>query len=147
MENALKRRFKQGESVYVVDYWGTSNGAMQALAVGAAIVKVNEKDKTFTAILYGDTYRTYSFKDYGRLIFDTFNEAARAAGKLPKPQTTVYQVIGKRVYKKLVKSIYERYTDGAFDLVVEFNKGKEVSTKEIGHSLFLSESDARESKK
>ncbi len=146
MENALKRSFKNGELVHVVDYWGTCNGS-QAFATGAEILRVNERDKTFYAVLYGDTYQTYSFKDYGRLIFDTPKEAEEAAYKLPKPKTTVYQVIGKRVYKKLVTGICGQYNDGAYDLVIELEKGKDVSTKEIGKSLFLNESDAREKSK
>lgn len=146
MGNALERSFKQGETVHVVDYWGTSNGS-QAFKAEAEILRVNEKAKTFTAVLYGDTYQTYSFEEYGRLIFDTSAEADAAAKKLPKPQTTVYQVIGKRVYKKLVTGIDGQYTDGAYDLVVNLKRGKAVSTKEIGKSLFLNESDARKSKK
>lgn len=146
MGNALERSFKQGETVHVVDYWGTVNGS-QAFATGAEILGVDEKTKTFVAVLYGDTYKTYSFEDYGRLIFDTPEESEEAAYKLPKPQTTVYQVIGKRVYKKLVTGIGEQYTDGAYDLVVYLDNGKDVSTKEIGKSLFLNESDARKSKK
>ena len=55
MTNALKRSFKEGERVYVVDYWGTSNGT-QAFEAQAEILKVDVKAKTFTAVLYGDTY-------------------------------------------------------------------------------------------
>lgn len=146
MENALKRSFKRGEVVHVVDYWGTSNGS-QAFKAEARILRVDERAKTFTAVLYGDTYQTYSFEEYGRLIFDTSAEADAAAKKLPKPQTTVYKVIGKRVYKRLVTGIGRQYADGTYDLVVHLEKGKDVSTKEIGKSLFLNESDARKSRK
>ena len=146
MTNALKRDFKKGQCVYVVDYWGTSNGT-QAFEARAEIWKVYEKKQTFLAVLYGDTYQIYSFKDYGRLVFDTSNETIEAANKLPKPQTTVYQIIGNKVYKKLALGIDGQYMDGTYDLVVRLNKGKDVSTKEIGKSLFLNESDARENKK
>ena len=142
MTNAPKRNFKKGQWFYVVDYWGTSIGT-QAFEAKAEIFTVDEKKQTFLAILYGDTCKTYSFNDYGRLIFDTSAEAIAAANKIPKPQTTVYQIIGKRLYKKLVLDIDGQYIDGTFDLVVCLNKGKNVSTKEIGHSLFLNESDAR----
>ena len=142
MANALKRSFEPGESVYVVDYWGINDGT-QAFEARAEILKVDEKTKTFTAVLYGDTYQTYSFKDYGRLIFDTSAEATEAANNLPKPKTIVYQIIGKRVYKKHVEGIGGRYTDETYDLVIRLNKGKDVSTKEIGHSLFINELDAR----
>ena len=144
MENALKRSFERGESVYVVDYWGTNNGS-QAFETSADVLSVDKENETFDAVLYGDTYQTYSFKDYGRLIFDTKKEAVAAADGLPKPKTTVYQVIGKRVYKKLVDCISGQYTDETYDLIVRLNKGKAVSTKEIGNSLFLSEADARQS--
>ena len=146
MKNALKRNFKEGQYVYVVDYWGTKNGT-QAFETGAEILEVDEKNQSFIAVLYGDTYNTYSFNDYGRLIFDTPNEAAEAADKLPKPQTTVYQVIGKRVYKKIATDIFGKYLNGVYDLVICLNRGKAISTKEIGHSLFLNEFDARKNKK
>lgn len=142
MANALKRNFEPGESVYVVDYWGTNNGT-QAFEAQAEILEVDEKAKTITAVLYGDTYQTYSFKDYGRLIFDTSADAANAANNLPKPNTIIYQKIGKRVYKKIVEGIGGEYTDETYDLVIRLNKGKDVSTKEIGHSLFINELDAR----
>ena len=142
IKNALKRSFKEGECVYVVDYWGTENGT-QAFKAKAEILKVDVKAKTFIAVLYGDTYQKYSFNDYSRLIFDTSAETVKAAGALPKPETTVYQIIDKRVYKKLVKDIGGQYIDGTFDLVIYLNKGKDVSTKEIGHSLFINELDAR----
>ena len=142
MANALKRTFQVGEHVYVVDYWGTNDGT-QAFKAQAEILKVDVTAETFTAVLYGDTYQKYSFKDYGRLIFDTSAEAVEAANNLPKPKTTVYQIIGKRVYKKVVEGVGGKYNDGTYDLVLCLNKGKDVSTKEIGHSLFINESDAR----
>ena len=144
MENVLKRSLQVGDCVYVVDYWGTKNGS-QAFEARAVVLSVDKENETFDAVLYGDTYQTYSFKDYGRLIFDTQKEAGVAADGLPKPKITVYQVIGKKVYKKLVDGISGRYTDGTYDLIVCLNKGKSVSTKEIGKSLFLSEADARQS--
>ena len=142
MSNALKRSFQVGEHIYVVDYWGTTNGT-QAFEAQAEIISVNAKTKTFTAVLYGDTYQNYSLKDYGRLIFDTSAEAIKATNNLPKPKTYLYQKIGKRIYKKIVEGIGGRYTNGTYDLVIRMNKGKDVSTKEIGHSLFINESDAR----
>ena len=142
MTNALKRCFKEGERVYVVDYWGTRNGT-QAFEAQAKILTVDVKAKTFTAVLYGDTYQKYSFKDYGRLIFDTSAEATQAANSLPRPKTRVYQIIGKKVYKKHVEGISGQYTNGTVDLVIRLNQGEDVSTKELGHSLFINESDAR----
>lgn len=145
MTNALKRDFKEGQCVYVVDYWGTING-MQGFVTRAEILEVDEKKQTFVAVLYTDTYQTYNFKDYGRLFFGTSNEAIGAVDKLPKPQTAVYQIVGNKVYKKLALGIGGQFIDGTFDLVVRLNKGKDVSTKEIGNSLFLNEFDARRNK-
>lgn len=152
MANALKRIFERGEWVYVVDYRGTNNGT-QAFDAVAEILRVDKENETFNAVLYGNTFKVYSFKDYGRLIFDTRNEAIETADKLPKPKTTVYQIIGKRVCKRLVDGIGGNYTNETFEVVVPFdlmihlNKGKAVSTKEIGHTLFLNKTDAKTSKK
>lgn len=143
MSKQCKREFKVNQTVYLVDYWGTNNGS-QAFEARAEILHVDKKNKTFNAVLYGDTYQKYSFEDYGRLIFDTAEEAAKAANKLPKPKSFVYQKIGKRVYKKTVLGIDGHYVDGVYDLKIRLNKGKDVSTKEIGISIFLNESDARQ---
>lgn len=143
MSNECKRDFKVNQTVYVVDYWGTNNGS-QAFEAQAQILKVHEEFKTFVAVLYGDTYQRYSFEDYGRLIFDTKDEAKKAANKLPKPKSIVYQIIGKRVYKKIVTGIDGHYFDDVYDLILRLNKGSAVSTKEIGISIFLNESDARQ---
>ena len=70
MSKECKRDFKVNQTVYLVDYWGTSNGS-QAFEAQAKILQVDEENKTFDAVLYGDTYQRYSFEDYGRLIFDT----------------------------------------------------------------------------
>lgn len=145
MADALKRSFQVNDYIYVVDYWGAENGT-QAFETRAEILKVDEKAETFIAVLYGDTYQRYSFQDYGRLFFDTSEEATEAANNLPKPKSIAYQVIGKRVYKKTVIGIGGRLRDkGIYDLVICLDKGKDVSTKEVGCSLFLNESDARNS--
>lgn len=99
MLTECKRTFKVNQTVYVVDYWGTDNGT-QAFEARAVIIEVDENNMTFGAILYGDTYQRYRFKDYGRLIFDTKEEAVIAANKLPKPGSFIYQRIGKKTYKK-----------------------------------------------
>ena len=70
----------------------------------------------------------------------TLKEAAEAANKLPKPLSVVYQKIGKRVYKKTVSGIGGQYVDNVYDLKTRLNKGKDISTKEIGTSIFLNES-------
>ena len=146
MANVLKRSFQSvyevGDYVYAVDYWGMNN-ATQAFVTQAEILEIDAIANTFTAVLYGDTYQKYSFKDYGRLIFDTLVKANEAADSLPKPKTTVYQIIGRKIYKKTVEGIGGQYIDGTYDLVLHLNKGKDVSIKKIGHSLFIKESDAR----
>ena len=146
MKKALKRRFEKGQHIYVVDYWYTFNGP-QAFETSSIIWKVNKKDRTFLASLYGDTFKTYSFNDYNRLFFDTLDDAAKDASKLPKPQTTVYHVIDNIIYTKLVIGIYGRYTNDTYDLFIELNNGNNISTKEIGITLFLTESDAIKNKK
>ena len=143
MSNECKRNFKVNQIVQLVDYWGASNGT-QAFEARAEILQVDKKNETFDAVLYGDTYQRYSFKDYGRLIFDTEEKATEAANKLPKPKSGVYQKIGKRVYKKVVLGINGHYVDDVYDLIICLNKGNDVSTKEIGISIFLQESDARQ---
>jgi len=143
MSKVGERDFKVNQTVYLVDYWGTNNGP-QAFKAQAKIWCIDQKKKTFDAVLYGDTYQTYSFKDYGRLIFDTEEKATEAANKLPKPKSVVYQKIGKRVYKKTVLGIGGYYVDGVYDLIIHLNKGDSISTKEIGKSIFLNESDARQ---
>ena len=78
-----KRMFHEEEEIYVVDYW-SSNLGMQAFEAYAKIYKVDPEKEIFAAVLYGDTCQTYSFKDYGRLIFDTHDEAYEAAKKSQK---------------------------------------------------------------
>lgn len=143
MSKKCKRIFKVNQTIYLVDFWGTSNGS-QAFEAHAQILHVDEEKQTFTAVLYGDTYKKYSFEDYGRLIFDTIEEATEAANKLPKPKSVVYQKIGKRVYKKTVSGIDGHYVDNVYNLKIHLNKGKDVSTKELGISIFFDESDARQ---
>ena len=143
MSKECNREFKVNQTVYLVDYWGTKNGS-QAFEVQAKILRVDKKKKNFDAVLYGDTYQKYSFEDYGRLIFDTAEEAAEAANKLPKPKSVVYQKVGKEVCKKTVLGIDGHYVDGAYDLKIRLSGGKDASTKEIGISIFLNESDVRQ---
>ena len=144
MANTLKREFKVGQYISVVDCCNTNIGT-KAIEVSAYIFAVDEAKQTFNAGQYVGPYHTYSFKDYGRLIFDNLYDASNAAEMLPKPQTNIYHVIGKRVYKKLVLGIIGQYTDGTYDLVIRLNKGKNISTKEMSRSLFINESDARRS--
>lgn len=134
-----KRDFKVKQTVYVVDCWGAEDG-MQAFEAQAKILYVDGKKRNFNAVLYGHTYKRYSFEDYGRLIFDTAEEAKEAADKLPKPKSVVYQKIDEKSYKRTVCGIYGHYVGNVYDLVIRFEDGKEVSTKEIGISIFLTES-------
>lgn len=138
-----ERTFETNEVVYVVDHWGTDIGQM-AFSARAEIIRVDESKKIFLAVLYGDTYEEYSFKDYGRLIFDTKNEADEAASKFPRPLSVVYQKDDKNVSKKTVIGIIGRYVDRILDLFIKFDDETEVSSKELGVSIFTKESDARQ---
>ena len=140
MSKECKRDFKVNQTVYLVDYWGTNNGT-QAFEAEAKILQVDEENKTFDAVLYGDTYKRYSFEDYGRLIFDTAKEANEAAGKLPKPNV-IYVNDAYTKNTGIEKSRVLHHN--VYDLIIRLNKGKDVSTKEIGISIFLNESDARQ---
>lgn len=143
MQNASNRKFKCGETVYVVDYWGG-----EAFKAEAEIIKVYPEESTFTAVLYGDTYQEYSFKDYGRLIFDTEQEAVKEAEKFPEPGSTVYQVVGNRIDKKVACWIEGAYTTSdVYDLVIQLDKEGTISSKELGHTLFVSEAEARKNTK
>ena len=146
MKGALNRDFKKGEVVYVVDYWGSDLG-MQSFEAAAEILSVNKSDETFTAVLYGDTYQTYSFNDYGRLIFDSRTEAVAAAVQMPKPGDTVFHLIGERVYTRVVRGIEGYYSDGVYDLLVIPMHGRFIPAKEIGHTLFKNRADAIAAKK
>ena len=141
MEKAPERIFKKGEYVYVVDYWGTEHGT-QAFEEEAKILYVEEEKQTFTALLYGDSYNTYSFKDYGRLIFDSRSEAIKAANSLPKPQSIVYVLINNKIYQRKVAGIKGFHENGMFDLYIRFGKEKFVSIREMGHSIFFTKEDA-----
>lgn len=146
MKNACKRNFKEGQIVYLIDCWGTNIG-MQAFAEKAEILSVDEKNQRFVALLYGDTYQKYSFKDYGRLIFDKREEASEAADKLPKPTSFVYRVKDKKICKENVFGIYNEYIDGVTDLVIRLEGGENVPIENIGSEIFLKESDASRNKK
>lgn len=142
MSNACKRDFYERQIVYLVDYWSS-----EAWSARGQILQVDKANNTFVAVLYGDTYQRYSFNDYGRLVFDTAEQAGNAANKLPREGDTLYQKIGKKVYKKISRGISGHNVDGTYDLVICLNKGGNVSIKEIGKSIFLNEADARENKK
>ena len=139
MSDACNREFKVDDVVYIVDY-----GNNQAIATKGQILSVDEEKKTFTALLYGDTHQRYKFEDYGRLFFDESEEAEKAIRKLPKPGTAVYQVNGKKVYKKTAIGIGgAQHIDGTFELMVYLDRGNEVPFKRMGSTLFLNQEDAR----
>lgn len=138
-----ERTFETNEVVYVVDHWGTDIGQM-AFSARAEIIRVDESKKIFLAVLYGDTYEEYSFKDYGRLIFDTKDEADEAANKFPSPHSVIYQKDGKNVSKKTVVGISGHSVNHITDLFIQFDDETEVSSKELGVSIFTKESDVRQ---
>ena len=142
MGDSLNRCFEKNQPIYVVDYYGIGMKT-EAIGTRAYIVCYDKDRQIFKAILYGDTYNTYSVKDAGRLFFNSLGEAVRAANKLPKPHTIMYQKKDNNIYKKEIVGIRGHYVDGVYDLVVCFNRGESVSIKEIGHTLFFKEADAR----
>ena len=89
-------------------------------------------------IIGSDTMVVKNNKIYGKP--KTKEEAKEAADKLPKPKSVVYQKIDEKTYKRTVCGIYGHYVGNVYDLVIRFEDGKEVSTKEIGISIFLTES-------
>ena len=142
MQDSIKRCLEDNQPIYVVDYYGIGRKT-EAIGTRAYIVCYDKDRQIFKAMLYGDTYNTYSIKDAGRLFFDSLSEAVRAADSLPKPHTIMYQKKEKKVYKKEVAGIRGHYVNGVYDLVICFNRGECVSIKEIGHTMFFEEADAR----
>ena len=138
----VKRNFRKNDVVYVVDYWGTLNGSA-AFSVRAIVIDVDEEKKNFDAVLYGDTCQRYGFEDYGRLVFDTAKEADDAANKLPTPGTMVYLRKAGRVYKRKVDSIGGGYVDDKYDLNIRFERGENISIKELGVTIFIDEPTAK----
>lgn len=139
MSNTEKRITKKGQFLYVIDCWGTTNG-MQAFQTSALVIEVDEKTESFTAVLYGDTYQRYSMKDFGRIIFDTEDEAETATEKLPKPGVKVYVLNSGVLQEKIVKGVIESQIEGFSDLVIKLIGGEVFSIKEIGNIILLSNS-------
>lgn len=142
MLKTSERKFTVGETVYVVDCWDIDE-EFKAKETEAIILYADEKFEFFVAVLYAEEYKVYSFNDYRRLIFDTPEQAANAARKFPKPKEIVYQRIGKKVYDKMVLRITGQVSEGIYDLFIVLENGKTISTKEIGHSIFLRKSDVK----
>jgi len=153
MKNISKRRFYVGECIYIINWDGIKEISFTSVSWNtwavvelAFIREVNLKNNTLIVGTDYDspkTYKTYSVDDYNLLFFDRFEDAKKIADELPKTGTIVYQVIGRKVYKKLVKGIFGEYSNNIYDLVVRFDKGKNISIKQVGHSLFLNEKCAR----
>lgn len=142
MDNSKKRKYAKNQVIYVIDCWGTADG-MQAFVEKATIVDVDEEKEKFVAVLYGDTYQRYRFKDYGRLFFTDSVVAHDTLRKIPEPKTVVYQIIGNRIYKKKALRIGYDSFEGYIKLYIELDKGKDVPIEEAGVSVFLNEEDAR----
>lgn len=142
MKDSIERCLEENQPIYVVDYYGIGDKT-EAIGLRAYIVSYDKDKQIFKAILYGEEFVTYSIEDEGRLFFYTLKEAVNAADSLPKSHTTMYQKKDNKVYKKEVEGIRGHYVEGVYDLVICFNRGKCVSIKEIGHTLFFKEADAR----
>ncbi|MBP3255668.1 MAG: hypothetical protein J6M60_04175 [Clostridia bacterium] len=142
MKESLKRILEKDKVVYVIDYWGYTKGS-KAIVTSATILDVDYKHKILVALLYGDTYNRYKFEDYGRLIFNTETEANTFASKIPDPGSIIFQIIGTKVYSKSVRNIRGKNDEGCHDLVIEFDRGSCISTKELGHTIFSKREEAR----
>lgn len=135
MSKRLYRTFKKDELIYIIDFIPTNNGT-QAYAAQAKVVSVNEDEKTFVAAVNGDIYQTYSFYDYGRLIFNNSTRAIETANILPKPGSTIYQLVDRRIHKRTVTGIGGQNFNGVYDLTIYLDNGKIVPAKELGCTLF-----------
>ena len=142
MKESLKRILEKDREVYVIDHWGYIKGA-KAIVTRATILEVDYKNKNLVALLYGDTYNRYKFEDYGRLIFNTEQEANTFANKIPDPGSIIFQIIGRKVYSKAIRNILGKNEEGFYDLIIEFDRGSCISTKELGHTIFSRREEAR----
>lgn len=142
MKESLKRFLEKGKDVYVIDYWGGNNGT-KAFVSRATVLNVDSKNKRFLLFLYGDTYIRYKFEDYGRLIFDDESKANSVACKIPDPGSIVFQIIGQKVYSKVIRCVHGKNVNGIYDLFFEFDRGHGISIKELGQTIFSNREEAR----
>jgi hypothetical protein len=131
-ENSLK----EGDTKWVVDYWGTVDGS-RAFETEAIIVDVG--DEYIGVELYGDSYQIYRKSDYGIIIFDNEKEAHKVAQGLPIPGTTIYTLSkDNKILKRTVTGVDGHYDrDGMYELCLRVFVNKKYPIKELGVSLFL----------
>lgn len=148
MQNA-SRNFNDGDVVSVVDTWGG-----KAIATTARILHVSKRKKKFMAVLSEDTYRRYDFADYGRIIFDTAEEAKNVADKIPVPGTIVYILKRGKIHEERVIDVCSKHNkEGVADIIIKLVEDEEayitanISIKQIGEVLFSSKEDAEKNKK
>lgn len=135
-----EEKFKKWDWVFVIELW-LKDGCLQPFGTGAHVVEIDEESKTIKVKICGSTYRTYSYEDFGRLVFNNKELADKATKKYPKNGDTIYQVEDDKTSPKKVLGIIYKYVNGVMDLFIKFEDGKEVSSKEIGKTIFLKEED------
>ena len=141
MTESANRKLEKNEYVYVLDSKGYSYDE-GAFCKAAYVVRVDNKHKNYTVLVYEDKHETYSFNDYGLLIFRSQIEAEKAARALPKPGEIVYQIIGNKIYKRQINCLFSDNSRETIDLILSFTRGKDVSFREIGKSIFFSKEEA-----
>lgn len=137
-----KREFMIGQIIYAVDSKQT-----QPIVRKAQIIQISGSEKKFLAVFpydMGDGTHTYSFSDYGRLYFFKKNEAMDVADRLPKPNTTLYEIVNAHVRKRVVYGLWSNHFSGDFDLYIRFKNKKSISTKELNVTLFFDKETAKQ---
>ena len=141
MENCEKT-LKKWDWVFVVELW-LSEGVFKAFSTRAQVKEIDAKNETIKVIICGTTYRTYSFKDFGRLIFVNQKLAHNAAKKYPIGGDIIYKIEDDDILEKKVLGIMYEYVDGVIDLFIKFEDGENISSKELGKTIFLKKEDIR----
>ena len=142
MSDACKREFMIGQIIYAVDSKQT-----QPIVRKAQIIQISGSEKKLLAVFpydMGDGTHIYSFSDYGRLYFFDKKEAMDAADKLPKPNTTLYEIVNAHVRKRVVYGLWSNHFSGDFDLYIRFKNKKSISTKELNVTLFFDKKTAKQ---
>lgn len=141
MAKNIKPTLEEGTVLYVVDYWATTDGP-RAFATKADVTAINNEARTFEAVLYGEVYQTYTFDDLGFIVFDSAQEAAAAAKKLPLPKTEIFLIKNGKVLRRIVEGVMEDTSKETLELVVCLNAGEDVPISELGKTLFTKKEDA-----
>lgn len=140
MSTTVRRQFKKGETVYLVDCCGTSGGP-QAFETRGKVVEVEEEAVFVETISRGR--QKYNVNDYKRLIFDTMAEASDAAKALPRPNSIIYKKNEDGTLKEIkTNGIWHGTFGGIYNLTIKLEGCEEITTDKIGKEIFLSKESA-----